>query len=87
MLRRLSSDAPLKQKVLSVLCGGSQSSEAEEQHSSLISTFGDQEYSILNALSSKHQQSKLSALQALQNESFINGLLESEVALVKLVLL
>lgn len=53
----------------------------------LVSTFGDQEYSILNALSSTHLQTKLSALQALQDQSYISNLIENERNLVKLVLL
>ena len=82
MLKRLQTDPLLKQQVLTVLSGGASASA-----SNLISTFGDQEYSILNALSSAHQPTKLSALQALQDKSFIESLLENERALVKLVLL
>ena len=58
-----------------------------DEQGNLVSTFGDQEYSILNALASVHQPTKLSALQALQNKTFIEGLLPNERGLVKLVLL
>ena len=51
LLKCLTSDPILKQKVLAVLSGKPTGSE---QQSNLISTFGDQEYSILNALSSAH---------------------------------
>ena len=81
MLKRLSSDQPLKDSVLQVLSGGSTG-----ETSNLISTFGDREYSILNALASAHEQTKLSALQALQDQSFISGLLSNERGLIKLVL-
>ena len=61
LLKRLSTDPLLKGKVLSLLSGDS----SESGKSNLISTFGDQEYSILNALASTHQPTKMSALQAL----------------------
>ena len=59
MLRRLASDHTLKEQVLAVLSG--------DEQGNLVSTFGDQEYSILNALASVHQPTRLSALQALQD--------------------
>ena len=52
MLKRLSSDVPLKELVLQVLSG---STSEEQKTSNLISTFGDKEYSILNALASAHE--------------------------------
>ena len=79
MLRRLATDPTLKEQVLAVLSG--------DEQGNLVSTFGDQEYSILNALASLHEPTKLSALKALQDKSFISGLLPNEVALVRLVLL
>ena len=60
MLKRLQSDPILKAKVLGVLSGNE--ADATGKKSNLISTFGDQEYSILNALSSNQHQTKLSAL-------------------------
>lgn len=74
----------MKDRVLQLLSG---STTEEHQASNLISTFGDKEYSILSALASVHEQTKLSALQALQDLSFITGLQPNERGLVKLVLL
>lgn len=47
LLKKLSSDLPLKHKVLELLSGGEGASD-----SNLVSVFGDREYSILSALAS-----------------------------------
>ena len=63
LLKRLQGDAPMKEQVMALLTGG-----AAKQ---CIATFGDKEFSIVNAVSSQAQGTKASALRALADKSFV----------------
>jgi len=88
LLKQLSDDPALKDKVLNLLASDPSSESIDERaESKLVARFGDKEYSILSALSSQRRQTSLAALEAVQEKSFVDSLSPNEQALVKLVLL
>lgn len=83
MLKQLQNDPPLKEKVLELFAH-----QGEEGSSTqLVSTFGDKEYSILSALGSNRQATRLHALKAVEDMEFVKSLSENELLLVEFVIL
>ena len=52
-----------------------------------MSTFGDKEYSILSALGSNRQATKLQALKAVADIDFVKSLSSNEIFIVEFVIL
>lgn len=83
LLKQLQNDPPLKEKVLELFAH-----QGEEGSSTqLVSTFGDKEYSILSALGSNRQATRLHALKAVEDMEFVKSLSENELLLVEFVIL
>jgi hypothetical protein len=86
LLKKLQTDLPLKNAVIALLTDNSIEGK-DKAESGLICTFGDQDYSILNALSSERRQTRQSALQALSDKEFFSKLLQSEREIIQIILL
>jgi len=82
-LKQLSDDPVLKEKAFTIL----QEHVNKGSQSKLITRFGDKEYTILSALGSTRQTTRVNALQAINDAKFVESLSTNERDLVKIVLM
>ena len=82
MLKQLNNDPEVKQKFLALLAD-----ENDQAMTKLITSLGDKEYSILTALGSQRQSTRLSALEAVADDNLVKQLSSNELYLVEFVIL